>query len=1144
MSLHLSSHGDGVGAFNQGFMYALKPTINRQAAYDQLEEVLTAAAAEVEKDAEGASLFRDTLRPSRLRSWESYFYDKPYLGGEVSALAGYLGVSLCTVNDARADWGTPRDVPDRVDFDFARRQSELVSQLVWRTAAAEKLSTGKEMKNGFSVITGRAKFLRHGELFADQPAPGTVLLAFQGPGVFHAWVDQTGGFVLKGMADKIHVLDKVIIEGYRFDPKNGRVIWAIDKEQTGKDAYRVKMQRRSMETDLVMFACLETTLFDLLEPRSFRHMTKIDLLDGRREASPLRYWYSRIDTRESIITSVYLEPGTPLKLTLSDTALNKKMVLTNAAEGRSSGVGYLIDEWPKLNNTTYLVARDMWALLGPRIKGLEDRGIYNEKIRELSLEGRAALARAEEGLAGLQYDLFTEESARSWALAARVYDHVEKTQKDVLFGVLFYIALFVPFAFCLERLLFSYTDIHKRLIAFGAILLLLIGIIYKVHPAFQLAYSPMVVILAFFIMGLSLIVTLIIFLRFEEEMVLLQKRASHQVVSEVSRWHAFVAAFFLGVSNLRRRRLRTALTCTTLIILTFTIMSFTSVQTLRHRSRIMFQDAAPYQGVLLKKVNWKGIPPEALDIIVNTFKDKGVVAPRVWLEPDNKTQPLRAPVRRGDKVFEAQGLIGLSSGEGQATGLDKFLVGGRWFRPGERTAVLLPDRMARELGIDPARPEGEVSIWGEPFQVVGVFSGRELGDWRDLDGEPPTPVTFPDEEVWELSEAEMDAMESGDDVRAFQGRYQHVSGELTVILPYQTVLAAGGDFKGAMVRPLSGDTAELNPEDLVDRFKLALFIGEKDGTFLYHASDTLSYSGVPNILIPLLISIFIVLNTMIGSVYERKREIGIYTSVGLAPSHVSFLFIAESMAFAVLSVVLGYLVAQGTAAFLSGTSLWSGITVNYSSLSGVAAMILIFLVVLISVIYPSRVAGQIAIPDVNRSWSLPEAQGNVLSVTLPILMKHHEFMGVGGYLYHYFLSHRDVSHGLFSTDEIDFTLLCDHRPRPEDKDSICPGVECECENCLHFSTKAWLAPFDFGIMQRVTIDFCPSEDNEGFLEMQVQLVREAGEANAWRRINKAFIHKLRKQLLVWRSLDNEAQAAFHQALIDAEAEKEAERACD
>jgi len=138
-------------------------------------------------------------------------------------------------------------------------------------------------------------------------------------------------------------------------------------------------------------------------------------------------------------------------------------------------------------------------------------------------------------------------------------------------------------------------------------------------------------------------------------------------------------------------------------------------------------------------------------------------------------------------------------------------------------------------------------------------------------------------------------------------------------------------------------------QDLIDRFGLSLFSGEPEGTFLYHASDTMSYSGVPNILIPLAISVFIVLNTMIGAVYERKREIAVYTSVGLAPSHVSFLFIAEALAFAVLSVVFGYLLAQTTAKLFAETALWSGITVNYSSLAGVAAMVLVIAVVLLSV---------------------------------------------------------------------------------------------------------------------------------------------------------------------------------------------------
>ena len=91
----------------------------------------------------------------------------------------------------------------------------------------------------------------------------------------------------------------------------------------------------------------------------------------------------------------------------------------------------------------------------------------------------------------------------SWGLALRVYNDVEKTQRDVLLGVLFYIALFIPFAYCVERVVFNYVDIHKRIAAFLGVLLAVIAVVYKVHPAFRLTYSPLVVILAFFILGLS-----------------------------------------------------------------------------------------------------------------------------------------------------------------------------------------------------------------------------------------------------------------------------------------------------------------------------------------------------------------------------------------------------------------------------------------------------------------------------------------------------------------------------------------------------------------------------------------------------------------------------------------------------------------
>jgi len=1035
VSLHLSSHGDGFGAFNYGWQYPFRPRINRTAAYSLLDEILQQGAGDVEKSLGITGMYKDTLRPSQRRSWESYIPDCPPLGGEVTALAGYHGFTFVTVNDARAAWGTPHDIPENVDFEFALRQSAVVTGLIQHLTRVPEVQEGIFPQNGFGEINGNAKFLRHGELFADQPAPGTVLLGYQGPARFYVMVDHMGKFYLRGVADKKHSYHKVIFEGYKFDQKTGGVEWTIDKKQTGKDSYRVKMFRRHMETDLIMFACKGITLFDLMEPRTFRYLHRGDIIDGRREADPLRYFLSRLDTwisfyrNASSITTVFLEDGTPLKITLSDSVLRKKMILLNASPANPQGSGYMVDKWPILYRTEYRVARDMWTLLTPRIANLEKRGIFNERIRSLQQAGEKDLSSADSALQNRQYGRFFEATERSWALASRVYDDVEKTQKDVLYGVLFYIALFVPFAFCLERLLFSYSNIYKRIAAFISILLLLIIVIYNVHPAFQLAYSPMVVILAFFIMGLSLIVTLIIFFRFEEEMKRLQTRAQLVQSGEIGRWKAFVAAFLLGVSNLRRRRLRTALTCATLVILTFTIMSFTSAKSMRRHFRVLYDSRIAYQGFLLKNVNWRSLPPEAFSRIANAFEDQAIAAPRVWLEDEDRTRTTPIPVEFNGRAYEAQGMVGMSAEEPQISGLDKILVAGRWLRPGDEQAVLLPERLAEQLGIDLSRPQNiTVTLWGMPFQVVGIFSGKKLQENVDLDGEPITPVTFPREMSSELSDVEEEAMESGDEVREFQSRYQHVAGDLTIIVPYRFLLAAGGHLKAVAIRPSSQKSIETLAQNLNDRFGLSLFSGEPDGTYLYHASDTMSYSGVPNIIIPLIISVFIVLNTMIGSVYERRREIGIYTSVGLAPSHVSFLFIAEALAFAVLSVVFGYLLAQTTAKLFAETSLWSGITVNYSSMSGVAAMILVIVVVLISVIYPSKVAGEIAMPDVNRSWSLPQAHGNELEITLPFLMTYKEHRSIGGFLYEYFEGHQDISHGMFSTADIEFDFVCEKAP--------------------------------------------------------------------------------------------------------------------
>lgn len=56
--------------------------------------------------------------------------------------------------------------------------------------------------------------------------------------------------------------------------------------------------------------------------------------------------------------------------------------------------------------------------------------------------------------------------------------------------------------------------------------------------------------------------------------------------------------------------------------------------------------------------------------------------------------------------------------------------------------------------------------------------------------------------------------------------------------------------------------------------------------------------------------------------------------------------------------------------------------------------------------------------------------------------------------------------------------------------------------------------------------FCPSDLYTGFRQIKVILHREAGEHKAWENLNRNFLNDLRKQLLAWRSLDDQAVDSY------------------
>ena len=249
-------------------------------------------------------------------------------------------------------------------------------------------------------------------------------------------------------------------------------------------------------------------------------------------------------------------------------------------------------------------------------------------------------------------------------------------------------------------------------------------------------------------------------------------------------------------------------------------------------------------------------------------------------------------------------------------------------------------------------------------------------------------------------------------------------------------------------------------------------------------------------------------NSLLMSVTERFREIGIYSSVGLAPVHIAFLFLAESCVYAVLGAVCGYLFAQAVAKILIWQELLQGFTLNYSSLSAISSAGLVMLVVIISTIYPARRASQMAVPDVTRRWKIPDPDGDRWHFEFPFTIAGREVLGLFTFLTRFFDFHTEGSMGTFYTEGAVLSVV------PTDQGE---GYAID--------TTIWLAPFDLGVSQTVRLRSHPSGDHD-IQALDIAIDRLSGDVSSWKRCNQRFMNQIRKQFLIWRTIQPEAQAQY------------------
>lgn len=942
--------------------------------------------------------------------------------------------------------------------------------------------------------------------------------------------------------------DKVYLDAAVSLPETGDVTWALSSMSGEHGTYKVRgvslQNYNRTVASAVVFRAAAVQVFPMADPNSLRPYAGFDFIEKMGLAAPKE---SKVEIDTSARGRVcFVEPDTRLYFTLkkgkkTNKALHEVRAFALNAKGpvdgshidsRSEiiGAGYLAADNPTIVNIELDVAHSMAQVNARRVAMQNQYGMADAMV--LGFNDKA-IAETEEALDLAEQGRIVEAkqlASQAVAYSSNIHPVIRKNAQDAVVGILFYLFLAIPFSFFMEKLLVGHPDIRYQLLYQGIIFLLFFATLWSVHPAFQLVRSSYMILLGFITFSLAIFVGGFVSARFSKNVSELNQRIQQRVeTADVSRAGAAGTAFVLGLNNMRKRAVRTGLTVVTLILITFVMISFTSVSTDLVDIEVAV-GKAPYTGILIRDRHLKDVG-SALGALREVYGEKNFVVQRCWggtfeVNPRDPV-PQRAEFAVRHELSETRieeaivhGILGLSVDEPKVMPLAQIFEKGvftRWFESEAEEACFLPRLVADQLRLEEEAiraGEAKVKVGGTEYTVLGTFNPERLDTLLDLDGQSLLPidiVSLPEPPVKGQAEMEEEESDVPEDI-------PRLSSEVVMITPTGAMPQKSLTVSVAVALMADLDTAQ--PLDYAGARKKITSYLERSGEAAYYGIEQVAFyggrfrmgslEGFLDLLLPILLSALTVLNTMRGSVYERRSELYVFNAVGLAPNHIAFLFMAEACVYAVVGAVGGYLLAQGVGTGLE-TLGWKeslGLTMNYSSLSVIIVTVVIMLVVLISSIFPARMAAQLAAPSETMTRERKAATGDVMEFDLPFTFNRRDRIAIIPYFVDWFENFGEGSSGEFFCSPPACRIWTDDTGQ-----EVAPCV----------TTTTWLKPYDLGVSQQVDV-VVRHEQDTGDNVATIIMTRKSGDRESWERCCHAFIGLLRKRFLTWRAVGTEDRA--------------------
>jgi len=1068
--------------------------------------------------------------------------------------AGHPGFALSCLDDSRQWYGSPRDTLAQAFGEpgsdaFTERLDDLATSTRIVTAAIARLALGHgrfvpvTRTGQLTSIRGQVVSAIGENLTPDHPMAGAIVRVGQIGGGRQQPLPFISG-VARGMVVQAdmdgyfhlrHIWRELLVQGtwspLNIDaavarPDNGEITWTLSSNYSGIGqpyaTQGVDFLRFTRTLAMpVLFRSTGVQIVPMQDPATLSDYAGFGFIEERTLAAPSDEKVERAGN----IYVCFVPPESRLFFTFrkgSFTNPNLTVVrafalnATGPADGshidsRSElvGEGYFAAENRRISNIEFDTAVSMAQVNSRRLAVQERHDMADEMMIAYNARSVELAERARELAAAGDLVTAKRVAGESVAYASNVHPVIRKNASDAVAGIVFYLLLAIPFAVFTEKLLIGHPDIRGQIAGQGVIFLLFFFALRFLHPAYELVRSSYMILLGFVTFVLAIFVGTFVAARFSANIGELQKKLQQRAeVADVSRAGAAASAFILGLGHMRKRLVRTGLTAGTLILTMFVMLSFTSMTTDVVDAEFAV-GVAPYTGLFVRDRNFHDVGG-SYGALQELYGRDHRVAKRDWagafsyeagVALERASFSFRRDVRDRRLEAEAEAILGLSAAEIKITRIrDAFDVLSRWFDEDDAFVCYLPREMADALRIDDEEVlEGTAVIqYGDrEYRVDGIFDSHRMEGVLDLDGQSILPL-----DVLGLMRPG-GTQATGSDLTSAPEDVQRLPGASVIMIPYRampertltaSVAVALTDMEYAEAREVI--TSHLERSGMPGYYGI-------DGIAFYGGKlRQRSVEGILDLLLPIIIAALTVLNTMRGSVYERRDEIYVFNSVGLSPTHIRALFLAEASVYAVVGAVGGYLLAQGIGTAAQALGIAGGLSMNYSSMASIVVSFVIMGVVFVSSAFPARMAARLAAPAESMTRERHTAAGDVMEIDLPFMFNARDRVAVIPYFMDWFENFGEGSSGEF-TCRPPVAGIATGQPG----DDAMPVV----------TTTTWLKPYDLGVSQRVEVavrHIAETGDNVA----TVTMTRLSGDTENWERCCYAFIGQLRKRFLTWRGI--------------------------